>query len=170
MAGIPGVVDLQVEPQVEIPQVRLEVDHREAARYGLAPGDVTELLETAYRGRAVSQVFDEDRFFSLIVWYDEESRNSPDVINQTIIDTPSGRRVALGQVARVLETTGPNTINRENVQRRIVVSCNVAGRDLAGVVGEIRRSLEPVGLLCLHVRRRYRLSGGYSERPAPNAL
>ena len=144
MAGIPGVVDLQVEPQVEIPQVRLEVDHREAARYGLAPGDVTELLETAYRGRAVSQVFDEDRFFSLIVWYDEESRNSPDVINQTIIDTPSGRRVALGQVARVLETTGPNTINRENVQRRIVVSCNVAGRDLAGVVGEIRRSLEPV--------------------------
>jgi CzcA family heavy metal efflux pump len=144
MAGIPGVVDLQVEPQVEIPQVRLEVDHREAARYGLAPGDVAELLETAYRGRAVSQVFDEDRFFSLVVWYDEESRNSPDVINQTIVDTPSGRRVALGQVARVLDTTGPNTINRENVQRRIVVSCNVAGRDLAGVVGDIRVALEPV--------------------------
>ena len=144
MAGIPGVVDLQVEPQVEIPQVRLEVDHREAARYGLAPGDVAELLETAYRGRAVSQVFDEDRFFSLVVWYDEESRNSPDVINQTIVDTPSGRRVALGQVARVLDTTGPNTINRENVQRRIVASCNVAGRDLAGVVGDIRVALEPV--------------------------
>jgi len=100
MAGIPGVVDLQVEPQVEIPQVRLEVDHREAARYGLAPGDVAELLETAYRGRAVSQVFDEDRFFSLVVWYDEESRNSPDVINQTIVDTPSGRRVALGRPGR----------------------------------------------------------------------
>ncbi len=144
VAGISGVVDLQVEPQVEIPQIRLEVDHREAARYGLAPGDVAELLETAYRGRAVSQVFDEDRFFSLVVWYDEESRNSPDVINQTIVDTPSGRRVALGQVARVLDTTGPNTINRENVQRRIVVSCNVAGRDLAGVVGDIRVSLKPV--------------------------
>lgn len=144
VAGISGVVDLQVEPQVEIPQIRLEVDHREAARYGLAPGDVAELLETAYRGRAVSQVFDEDRFFSLVVWYDEESRNSPDVINQTIVDTPSGRRVALGQVARVLDTTGPNTINRENVQRRIVVSCNVAGRDLAGVVGDIRVALKPV--------------------------
>ena len=144
VAGISGVVDLQVEPQVEIPQIRLEVDHREAARYGLAPGDVAELLETAYRGRAVSQVFDEDRFFSLVVWYDEESRNSPDVINQTIVDTPSGRRVALGQVARVLDTTGPNTINRENVQRRIVISCNVAGRDLAGVVGDIRVALKPV--------------------------
>lgn len=144
MYGIEGVVDLQVEPQVEIPQVRLRVDHREAARHGLAPGDVAALLETAYRGRVVSQVFDEDRYFSLVVWYDEESRNSPEVINQTIIDTPSGRRVALGQVAEVLETTGPNTINREHVQRRIVVSCNVAGRDLASVVGEITAALEPL--------------------------
>lgn len=144
MHGIEGVVDLQVEPQVEIPQVRLRVDHREAARHGLAPGDVAALLETAYRGRVVSQVFDEDRYFSLVVWYDEDSRNSPEVINQTIIDTPSGRRVALGQVAEVLETTGPNTINREHVQRRIVVSCNVAGRDLSSVVGDITSALEPL--------------------------
>lgn len=144
MHGIAGVVDLQVEPQVEIPQVRLRVDHREAARHGLAPGDVAALLETAYKGRVVSQVFDEDRYFSLVVWYDEDSRNSPEVINQTIIDTPSGRRVALGQVAEVLETTGPNTINREHVQRRIVVSCNVAERDLASVVGEITAALEPL--------------------------
>lgn len=144
MHGIEGVVDLQVEPQVEIPQVRLRVDHREAARHGLAPGDVAALLETAYRGRVVSQVFDEDRYFSLVVWYDEESRNSPEVINQTIIDTPSGRRVALGQVVEVLETTGPNTINREHVQRRIVVSCNVAGRDLVSVVGDISAALEPL--------------------------
>jgi CzcA family heavy metal efflux pump len=144
MHGIPGVVDLQVEPQVEIPQIRLRVDHREAARHGLAPGDVATLLETAYKGRVVSQVFDEDRYFSLVVWYDEESRNSPAIINQTIVDTPSGRRVALGQVAEVLETTGPNTINREHVQRRIVVSCNVADRDLAGVVADITAAVEPL--------------------------
>ena len=141
---IPGVVDLQVEPQVEIPQVRLRVDHREAARHGLAPGDVANLLETAYKGRVVSQVFDDDRYFSLVVWYDEASRNSPAIINQTILDTPSGRRVALGQVAQVFETTGPNTINREHVQRRIVVSCNVAERDLSGVVGDILTAVEPV--------------------------
>lgn len=144
LAGIPGIVDLQVEPQVEIPQVRLEVDHREAARYGLSPGDVAELLETAYKGRVVSQVFDEERFFGLVVWFDAASRGSVDTINQTILDTPSGRRVALGQVARVLDTTGPNTINREDVQRRIVISCNVAGRDLAGVVTDIDRAIVPV--------------------------
>ena len=142
--GVAGVVDLQVEPQVEIPQVRLRVNHREAARYGLAPGDVAELLETAYKGRVVSQLFDEERAFSLVVWYDEDARNSPAIIDETILDTPSGRRVALGQVAEVLETTGPNTINREHVQRRIVVSCNVAGRDLAGVVRDIRTAIEPV--------------------------
>ncbi|MBM3954799.1 MAG: efflux RND transporter permease subunit [Planctomycetes bacterium] len=144
MAPIPGVVDLQVEPQVEIPQVRLRVDHREAARHGLAPGDVAELLETAYKGRLVSQVVEGDRSFGLVVWYDEESRASPAIINETILETPSGRRVALGQVAEVLDTTGPNTINREHVQRRIVVSCNVAGRDLAGVVADIRAAIAPV--------------------------
>ncbi|MBN8624767.1 MAG: efflux RND transporter permease subunit [Planctomycetes bacterium] len=144
LLSIPGIVDLQIEPQVETSQVRLKIDHREAARHGLAPGDVAQLLETAYKGRVVSQVFDEDRYFSLVVWYDEASRSDPETINQTIIETPSGRRVALGQVAEVLDTTGPNTINRENVQRRIVVACNVQGRDLARVVADIRAALVPV--------------------------
>jgi CzcA family heavy metal efflux pump len=141
---IAGVVDLQIEPQVETSQVRLKIDHREAARHGLAPGDIAQLLETAYKGRVVSQVFDEDRYFSLVVWYDEASRRDPETISQTIIETPSGRRVALGQVAEVLDTTGPNTINRENVQRRIVVACNVQGRDLASVIVDIRGALTPV--------------------------
>jgi len=144
MQPIPGVVDLQIEPQVEISQVRLKIKRDEAARYGLAPGDVAELLETAYKGRVVSQVLDEDRYFGLVVWYDEASRNDPDVINETILETPSGRRVALGQVAEVLDTTGPNTLNREHVQRRVVVFCNVQGRDLAGVVADIKEALAPV--------------------------
>ena len=72
MSQLPGVVDLQIEPQVEISQVRLKVNHQEAARYGLAPGDVADLLETAYKGKVVSQVLDEDRAFDLVVWYDEQ--------------------------------------------------------------------------------------------------
>jgi CzcA family heavy metal efflux pump len=144
MSRVPGVVDLQAEPQTEIPQVRLRVRHREAARYGLAPGDVAKLLETAYRGRRVAVVLDGERFYDLVVWYDEQSRNDPAEISRTILDTPSGRKVALGHVADVLETTGPNTLNRENVQRRIVVSCNVQGRDLAGVVAGIQLQLQPV--------------------------
>lgn len=155
MSQVPGVVDLQIEPQVEISQLRLKVNRQEAARYGLAPGDVAALLETAYKGRVVSQVLDEDRIFDLVVWYDEQSRSDPMQINKTILDTPSGRKVALGQVAEVLDTTGPNTLNRENVQRRIVVFCNVEGRDLAGVVSEIQLALAPVD------RRLRDLAGGY---------
>lgn len=144
MQPIPGIVDLQIEPQVEISQVRLKVKREEAARYGLAPGDVAELLEIAYKGRVVSQVLDEDRYFGLVVWFDEASRSDPDVMNETILETPSGRRVPLGQVAEVLDTTGPNTLNREHVQRRIVVFCNVQNRDLTSVVADIKTALAPV--------------------------
>jgi len=144
MSGIPGVVDLQLEPQVEVTQVRLQVRREDAARYGLSPGDVADLMETAYKGRVVSQVLDEDRYFGLVVWYDEASRNDPDVIAETIVETPSGRRVSLGEVVDVLDTTGPNTLNREHVQRRIVAFCNVQGRDLTSVVNDIREATEPI--------------------------
>jgi Cu/Ag efflux pump CusA len=80
----------------------------------------------------------------LVCWFDESSRDNPDVINKTILETPSGRKIALGQVAEVLDTTGPNTLNRENVQRRIVVFCNVADRDLASVVSDIRDAVSPI--------------------------
>ena len=144
MSGVPGVVDLQLEPQVEVTQVRLQVRREDAARYGLSPGDVADLMETAYKGRVVSQVLDEDRYFGLVVWYDEASRNDPDVIAETIVETPSGRRVSLGEVVDVLDTTGPNTLNREHVQRRIVAFCNVQGRDLTSVVNDIRTATEPI--------------------------
>ena len=144
MSQVPGVVDLQLEPQVEVTQVRLQVRREDAARYGLAPGDVADLLETAYKGRMVSQVLDEDRYFGMVVWYDEASRSDPDVIAQTIIDTPSGRRVSLAEVVDVLDTTGPNTLNREHVQRRIVAFCNVQGRDLTRVVADIRKRTQPI--------------------------
>jgi CzcA family heavy metal efflux pump len=155
MRPVPGVTDLQVEPQMEaeVSQVRLEVDRDRAKDYGLAPGDVARLLETAYRGRAVSEVLDGERRFDLVVWFDAESRSDPKVIGETVLDTPSGRKVALSQVARVLDTTGPGALNRENVQRRIVVSCNVQGRDLAGVVREVRERAAPV-------ERRLREHGG----------
>jgi CzcA family heavy metal efflux pump len=144
MSKIPGVVDLQVEPQENIKQVRLEVNRKAAADYGLAPGDVARLLETAYRGRVVSTVLERERYFDLVVWYDEASRGDREVIGQTILDTPSGRKVALGDVARVLDARGPNTVNHEYVQRRVVVACNVQGRDLGRVVADIQREIKPV--------------------------
>lgn len=144
MQRIAGVVDLQIEPQIEISQVQLRVKREEAARYGLTPGDVTELLETAFKGREVSQIIEEDKYFSLVVWYDEASRSDPTVIQETILETPSGAKVALSQVAEVLDTTGPNVLNRENVLRRVAVFCNVQGRDLASVVAEIKSAIAPI--------------------------
>ena len=160
MSTIPGIVDLQIEPQVEISQLRLKVKRREAARYGLAPGDVAQLLETAYKGRVVSEILDEDRRFDLVVWYDERARSDPETINQTILDTPSGRKVALGQVAEILDTTGPNTLNRENVQRRIVVSANVHGRDLGSVVTDIQAQVKPVEDKLIQLGGNYRIEFG----------
>mgnify|MGYP001066410520 CR=1 FL=1 len=147
MGEIPGVVDLQVEPQVDIPQVQVRILREAAARHGLAPGEVAGALETALQGRTLSQVLDGQRTFDLVLWFDEASRQDVETIRSTLIGTPSGAKVALGSVAEVVQGMGPNTINRENVVRRIVVQANTAGRDLSGVVEEIRsavaRSIAP---------------------------
>ncbi len=144
MQGIEGIVDLQIEPQIEISQLQMRVRREEASRYGLAPGDVAEVLETAFKGRTVSQVIEGDKYSDLVVWYDEEARRDPQVIEETILETPSGAKVALSQVAEILDTTGPNVLHHENVQRRIAIFCNVDGRDLANVVHDIKTALQPV--------------------------
>ncbi|MCL4204150.1 MAG: CusA/CzcA family heavy metal efflux RND transporter [Pirellulaceae bacterium] len=142
MAAVPGVVDLQLEQQVDIPQVRVTIRRQDAARYGLAPADVAKALETALQGRTVSQVLEGQRVFDLVVWFDEEARNNIDAIRATLISTPDGSRVALGTLADVVPTQGPNTINRENVQRRFIIQCNTAGRDLVSVVQDIQAAVE----------------------------
>ncbi|MBX9789057.1 MAG: efflux RND transporter permease subunit [Pirellulales bacterium] len=142
MAKVPGVVDLQVEPQVEIPQVRITVRRDEAIRYGVSPADVAHVLETALQGTTVSEVLDGQRTFELVVWFDERARNDIDLIRSTQISTPSSARIALGSVAEVLETTGPNTINRERVLRRIVIQANASGRDLQSVVEDIQQGVK----------------------------
>jgi CzcA family heavy metal efflux pump len=164
MGAITGVVDLQIEPQIEVSQLQLRVSHEQAARFGLAAGDIAEMLETAYKGRKVSQILDEDRYFDLVVWFDEASRQDPDEINKTILDTPSGRKIALGDVAEVLDTSGPNTLNRENAQRRIVVFSNVQGRDMASVVRDIEMAIAPIEESLRELPGNYRIDlGGQFE-------
>ncbi len=143
MKTIPGIVDLQVEPQIEVPQISIEIDREAAARYGVTPYVLAENLEVALAGHVVSQVLQGQRTFDLVVWFTPEARNNLEVIQSTLINTPSGQRIPLSQLATVKRDTGPNTINRENVSRRIVVQANVEGRDLNSVVTELQEQMGP---------------------------
>ncbi|MDB9373215.1 efflux RND transporter permease subunit [Nodularia sphaerocarpa] len=141
MGDIPGLVDLQLEPQVPIRQVQIKFSRETAARYGLTVGDLSHTLETALNGRVVSQVLEGQQLFDLVVWLQPESRNNLDVIRNLLVDTPTGQKIPLAQVASIEYGTGPNTINRENVSRLIVISANVSGRDLGSAVDEIQTKI-----------------------------
>lgn len=141
MNGIPGVVDLQMEKQVLVPQVRIRVKREAAARVGFQPAELVRTLETALKGKVVSQVLDGLKSYDLILMLDESVRNDIRRLNDVRLLSPTGAVVLLSDVAGITETPGPNQIGRENVQRRMVVSANVQGRDLGSTVAEIQRSL-----------------------------
>jgi CzcA family heavy metal efflux pump len=142
--GVPGVVDLQVEPQREIPQLQIEINRSQLAQYGLTVEYVNELVETAMNGRAVSEVIQGERKFDLLVRLDDVYREDVDRLKRLALTLPSGGTIPLSDVANIHRGNGPNTINRENVRRRLVVQCNVAERDLAGVVADIEERIAPI--------------------------
>lgn len=141
MRGIDGVVDLSMEQQTDIPTVRVRVRPEDAARYALQPGEVTTMIQTAFVGIEVNRVLEGQISFPMVVRYPEVKFDDLEVIGGTLIDTPSGAKVPLNAVADIYEDRGPNFISREGVQRKIIVQCNVAGRDLLGVVNEIRAAV-----------------------------
>jgi CzcA family heavy metal efflux pump len=141
MRGVPGVVDLQVEKQVLIPQVKIQVNRERAALYGLQPGELTTRLEAGLNGRVVGQVLEGTRTLDLVVRFSDAARADPDRLRELLVDTPAGGRVPLGMIAEVLESQGPNAISREDAMRRIVISANTAERDLGSIVAQIQREL-----------------------------
>ena len=142
MKTITGIVDLQLEPQVPIQQIQIKFDRQAAGRYGLKVGQLSEIIETALNGQVVSQVLEGQQTFDLVVWLKPEARNNLETIQNLLVDTPAGSKIPLAQVANVKYGTGPNTINRENVSRLIVVSANAKGRDLRSVVNEIQAKVK----------------------------
>lgn len=138
MQDIQGVVDLQLEPQIPIPQLQIRIDRVLAGRYGLTVGGISEIIETALNGHTVSQVLEKQQTFDLVVWLQPEFRKDLDTIGNLLIDTPTGQKIPLAQLAKIEEGVGPNTIGRENVSRLIIVSSNAKGRDLRSVVNEIQ--------------------------------
>jgi CzcA family heavy metal efflux pump len=138
---VPGVVDLSLEQQMDVPFVRFILNRPMIARYGLRPGDVAEAVETSLAGATVGRIFDRGTAFDLTVKFDASAGADFDRIADLPVSTPSGATVPVRLLADVRREQGPNMVLRENVQRRIVISCNVAGRDLGGVVDDIRRAV-----------------------------
>ncbi len=139
---VPGVADLQLEQQADVPQVRIAADRQVMSRFGMTVGDLAEAIDVAFNGEVVSQVLEDGKSFDLAVRLPPELRSSADAIRGVMFATAVGARVPLGQLAAVTVDRGPNTISRENVQRKIVVQANVAGRDLGSTVDEIRRTVD----------------------------
>ncbi|MEG5061714.1 efflux RND transporter permease subunit [Microcoleus sp. A2-C5] len=142
MKTVKGIVDLQLEPQVPVPQIQIKFNRQAAGRYGLKIGELSEIIETALNGKVVSQVLEVQQTFDLVVWLQPEARNNLETIQNLLVDTPSGNKIPLAQVATVTYGTGPNTINRENVSRLIVAAANAKGRDLRSVVNEIQAKVK----------------------------
>ncbi len=139
--GTSGLVDLQVEQQAHVPQLQVSVDREALYRYGASAKEVLEQVEAAVGGRIVGQIREGDRVFNLVVRLVDDARDDPDVIMRLPVRTQRGL-IPLGQLASVREERGPNLVNRENGQRKIVVSANVAGRDVGSVVDELRQRID----------------------------
>ena len=138
---IPGLVDLKVEQQIERPQLTITPKRELLAKYGIPLPEFEEYINVMLGGEAVSQVYDDGKSFDLTVKTSDASRATIDDISNLMIDA-AGQKVPLSYVADIRSVTGPNTINRENVQRKIVISANVSERDLRGVVNDIRNKVD----------------------------
>ncbi len=137
---IEGIADLNVEQQIERPQLKIEPKREVMAKYGITLPEFAEIVNIMLAGEVVSQVYEENRSFDLTLKVNDDSRETADRIKNLIVDA-NGRKIPLGNIAEITSTTGPNTINRENVARKIVISANVAGRDLRGVVNDIQKTV-----------------------------
>ena len=161
--GIPGLVDAALEPQADIPTVRVDFDRTALARHGLPAGQAASTLETALLGRRVGQIIDGQLAVPLVLRYATTDLADLEAMWQTRLDMPGGARVPLGSVADIVEDRGPNFIGRENAQRRIVVTANVANRDLGSVVADVRERMTAEVMLPEGYRVEY---GGQFEAEA----
>ncbi|HKX12202.1 MAG TPA: efflux RND transporter permease subunit, partial [bacterium] len=143
IAEVPGIVDLQSEPLVLVPQLKMAIDRSEAAKKGIGAGALAEDLEMVLNGKTVSHFLEKQRIFEIFMRLNEKSREDFEKIKSLPVKTmPTGDQVSVGQVTNVYPSSGPNIINREDLLRRIVVSANTQGRDLDGTVKEVQSRIE----------------------------
>jgi len=161
--GVSGAVDVTLEQQVEVPTLRVKFDRPALARHGLTIRDVARYVEAAVQGVTVSSVLEGQRAFDLVVKLDCGEPWRTDELGRLLIRTPAGVMVPLSTLAIIAKETGPNSISREQVERKIVVSCNVAGRDVTSVVRGIQKLADPILALASGYRVEY---GGQFESAA----
>lgn len=141
VSGIEGLVDVNVEQQVDIPQLIIKPNREMLKQHGIPVNEFSEFIDVALAGEKVSEVYEGNMSFDLILRYNDNYRRSVESVSNILIDTWEGNKVALREVAGITSSSGASTIGREHVQRRVVVSANVAGRDLRSVVNDVQRTI-----------------------------
>lgn len=144
IAEVDGVTNLQVEPQVEIPQVEVRVKPEVALRFGLTPGDIRRAAMTFVRGTKVGELYEDQKIFDVTVWSDEKWRTNLSSLGRILVDAPLGGKVPLADVADLRIAPTPNVIQHENASRRIDISCNANGRDLGSVARDIEQRVKAI--------------------------
>ncbi|HSR50846.1 MAG TPA: efflux RND transporter permease subunit [Acidobacteriota bacterium] len=142
MQGVPGVVDLQVEPQAHVPQAQIRFDRQALRRHGVALQAAQEAVDAGLAGHTVGRLLEDQRAFDLVVRFADKVRRDDDAIRKVRVSGAGGVSVPLDQLADIRRDSGPNRISREDVQRKIVIQCNISGRDLGSAVDAIRRAVE----------------------------
>ena len=140
--GVEGLVDISVEQQTETPQLQVRPNRAALAKYGISIEDFNKFIDLGFSGEKISDIYEGQRSFDLVLRLNKNYTERIEDIKSALIDTGDGRKIPLEEVADVVSVGGPNTITRENVQRKLVVSANVAGRDVNSVVTDIQKNIE----------------------------
>ena len=142
ISGIEGLVDVNVEQQIEVPQIHIKANRLMLARYGITIGQFNNYINTAFGGEKVAELYEGQKSFELVLKLNQDYTMTMEGLRTALISTGDGKQIPLEQVSEIVSSSGPSSISRENVQRKIVISANVAGRDLRSTVEEIRETIQ----------------------------
>jgi len=141
ISGVEGLVDVNVDQQIEIPQIQIQANREMLAQYGITIEQFNEFIDISFGGEKLSDIYEGQRRFDLVLRLNKDYTQTMEGIRASLIDTHDGKKVPLEQVADIVSVAGPNAISRENVQRKVVISANVSGRDVKSVVQDIKKQI-----------------------------
>ena len=146
MAEVEGITDLNKEQIAGVPQLQIQIDREKIARYGLNVSDLSDIIETAMNGRVATELLETRKRYEIVVRYHERFRDDEESIGNIFIETPAGHRVPLSELATIREERSPSIIRRENALRRVMVQCNISGRDMGSVIDDVKRGIGELDL------------------------